>query len=102
MTQSFGGIHSSVYNFPAAGMSCSSMSGGISPMFTMQWLSGTQIRMCYGCASPIRTDTSTVPPPPHDLIIRYKILQRSYHKNLEAHSKGREYILSFDEKVYPQ
>jgi len=28
--------------------------------------------MCYGCGSPIRTDTSTIPPPPYDLIVRFK------------------------------
>lgn len=36
--------------------------------------------MCYGCASPIRTDTSTVPAPPHDLIICYK--ERRYCRDL--------------------
>lgn len=79
MIQSFGGIHSSVYNFPNAGTIFGSTSSGASPMFTVQWLSGTQIRMCYGCASPIRTDTSTVPSPPHDLIIRYK--ERRYYRD---------------------
>lgn len=72
MTQSFGGIHSSVYNFSTANTRFDGNSGGASPVFTIQWLTGTQIRMYYGCASPIRTDTSTVPAPPHDLIIHYK------------------------------
>ena len=41
-------------------------------LFTLQWLTGSRIRMCYGCSSPIRTDTSSIPLPPYDLVIRYK------------------------------
>ena len=46
--------------------------------FTVQWLTGT-IRMCYGCASPIRTDITTIPEAPHDIIIRYK--ERRYYRD---------------------
>ena len=28
--------------------------------------------MCYGCGSPIRSDTSYVPLPPHDIVINFK------------------------------
>ena len=28
--------------------------------------------MCYACSNPIRTDTSVVPPPPHNVVIAYK------------------------------
>lgn len=42
------------------------------PMFWIQSLKGTRIRMCYGCKSPMRTDTSIVPLPPYDFVIGYK------------------------------
>jgi len=73
VTQSFGGVHSTVYNMSSA--ACNSTG----PVFTLQWLTGTQIRKCYGCTSPIRMDTATVPPPPYDLVIRYK--ERRYYRD---------------------
>lgn len=41
------------------------------PVFTLQKLSG-KIRKCYGCTCNIRDDTSTIPNPPYDLVVRYK------------------------------
>ena len=42
-------------------------------------LQGTQICSCYGCGSAIRTDTSNIPPPPHDIVINFK--ERRYYKD---------------------
>ena len=53
------------------------------PVFTLQWLSG-KIRKCYGCASNIRTDTSTIPDPPYDLVVRYK--ERRYYRDTATQS----------------
>ena len=47
--------------------------------FQLQSLAGTHIRMCYGCNSPICTDTTTVPPPPHDMVIAYK--ERGWYRD---------------------
>ena len=43
-----------------------------SECFGLFFLEGTHIEMCYGCSNPIRTDTSVVPPPPHNVVIAYK------------------------------
>ena len=76
VTQSIGGIHP-VYNISSTDGRPNS---SVSPKyFTVQWLTGTQIRMCYGCATPIRTNTTTVPEAPYDIIIRYK--ERRYYKD---------------------
>ena len=48
------------------------------PVFTLQWLSG-KIQKCYGCASNIRTDTSTIPDLPYDLVVQYK--ERRYYRD---------------------
>ena len=40
--------------------------------FTLKRIQETTIRSCYGCGGAIRLRTATVPPPPHDLVIRYK------------------------------
>ena len=45
---------------------------------TLQKLSG-KIRKCYGCTSNIRDDTSTIPNPPYDLVVRYK--ERRYYRD---------------------
>ena len=38
--------------------------------------------MCYGCSNAIRTDISTVPPPPQDLVVRFK--ERRYYRDSET------------------
>ena len=48
-------------------------------VFYLHWLSGTTIRICYGCANPIRDNTSIVPPPPHDIVVRFK--ERRYYRD---------------------
>ena len=40
--------------------------------FRLQSLEGTRIHMCYGCNSPICTDSTTVSSPPHDMVIAYE------------------------------
>ena len=54
--------------------------------FRFQFLEGTRtcIRMCYGCNSPIRKDTSIIPPPPHDAVIAYK--ERRWYKDSHTQS----------------
>ena len=42
------------------------------PTFLAKFIEGNRIRTCYGCGSPIRKDTSSVPPPSHDLIINFR------------------------------
>lgn len=49
------------------------------PIFRLKFLSGTQIRCCYGCGNPIRSDTKHVPPPPHDIVVSYK--ERRYYRD---------------------
>ena len=51
----------------------------IQPVFKLKLLQGTRICSCYGCGSAIRTDTSYVPPPPHDIVINFK--ERRYYKD---------------------
>ena len=76
VTQSIGGIHP-VYNISPTDVRPNNT---VSPKyFTVQWLTGTQIRMCYGCATPIHINTTTVPEAPYDIIIRYK--ERRYYKD---------------------
>ena len=82
VTQSFGGVHP-FYNFSTADTAPSG-NGSLPKCFTLQWLTGTQIRMCYGCNSPIRTDVATIPEPPYDIIIRYK--ERRYYKDKATQS----------------
>lgn len=50
-------------------------------MFTLQWLTG-KIRKCYGCASNIRADTSALPKPPYDLVVRYR--ERRYYRDTDT------------------
>ena len=54
----------------------------LSECFGLLFLKGTRIRMCYGCSNPIRTDTSVVPPPPHNIVIAYK--KRRWYWDLHA------------------
>ena len=68
-------MHSN-YTFGPSQESSSSEEGPPAELFTLQWLTGARIRMYYGCSTPIRTDTSTVPSPPYDMIIRYKERRR--------------------------
>ena len=53
------------------------------PVFTLQWLSG-KVRKCYGCAGDIRADTSTIPNPPYDLVVRFK--ERRYYRDSSTQS----------------
>ena len=76
----------SQYNFASSSCTSDSSNGLQQNLFTLQWLTGSRIRMCYGCASPIRTDTSTIPPPPYDLVIRFKE-RRSYHDPITQQPK---------------
>ena len=55
-------------------------------LFTLRWLTGSRVRMCYGCASPICTDTSTVPSPPYDMVIRYK--ERISYRDPKTNTEG--------------
>ena len=71
------------YNFSTADAALCG-NGSLPKRFTLQWLTGTQIRMCYGCSSPIRTDVTTVPEPPYDIIICYK--ERRYYKDQATQS----------------
>ena len=48
-------------------------------VFGLKYLEGTRIRSCYGCGSPIRTDTSYLPSPPHDIVISYR--ERRYYRD---------------------
>lgn len=49
------------------------------PIFRLRFLKGTRIRSCYGCGNPIRSDTTYVPPPPHDIVVSYK--ERRYYRD---------------------
>ena len=51
--------------------------------FIVKFLEGSRIRSCYGCGSPIRKDTSCIPPPPHDLIISYR--ERHFFRDPHSH-----------------
>ena len=86
VSQSIGGIHS-FYNFSTADAALCG-NGSLPKCFTLQRLTSTQIRMCYGCSSPFRTDVTTVPEPPYDIIIRYKertkVLQRPSNPIIET------------------
>ena len=47
--------------------------------FTLKSLQGTTIRSSYGCSGAIRVNTVSVPPPPHDMVIRFR--ERQYYKD---------------------
>ena len=51
------------------------------PLFTLQWVTG-KIRKCYGCANNICADTSTVPGPPYNIVIRYK--EQRYYRDTDT------------------
>ena len=40
-----------------------------------------QIQKCYDCSNPICSDTSIVPRPPYDMVIRYKEYYRDSETN---------------------
>ena len=65
----------SAFSDSAAAAALLALSGGAVQCnnFTLKCLSGTQVRMCYGCGSSIRTPPQ-VPDPPHD----YCIVNREY------------------------
>ena len=61
----------------------------------IKFLEGNRIRSCYGCGNSIRKDTSTIPPPPHDLIIAFK--ERRYYKDPHTHQMR---LTSTEENTY--
>ena len=46
--------------------------------FTLKSLQGTTVRSCYGCSGAIRVNTVSVPPPSHDLVIKFR--ERRHYK----------------------
>ena len=63
--------------------------------FVIKFLEGNRIRSCYGCGNSIRKDTSTIPPPPHDLIIGFR--ERRYYKDPHTHQMR---LTSTEENTY--
>ena len=59
-------------NYPPSNFSPSDTFSTGMPIFHLKFFKGTQIRSCYGCGNPVRSNTSYVPPPPHDIVISYK------------------------------
>ena len=64
--------------------------------FGLYFLEGTHIRVCYGCSNPIRTDTSVVPPPPHNVVMAYK--ERRWYWDL--HAQLMKLIATAENKCY--
>ncbi len=69
-------FNSPYYNY--CGTPYSGNSSTDEAVFGLKFLEGTQIRSCYGCGNPIRTDVSCVPPPPHDIVVSYR--ERRYYR----------------------
>ena len=65
------------------------------PVFRFKLLQGTRIRTCYGCGSAIRTDTSYILSPPHDIVINFK-----EHRYYRDPTTQEMHLTKSDENTY--